>query len=73
VDNRKKILAYLLMRLNDRDAQVRLKCIEELVDLGDPEALDPLERVFKTDTEQSVRNAALAAGRAIFIKQLKAE
>jgi HEAT repeat protein len=72
VDNRKKILAYLLTRLNDRDPQVRLKSIQELADLGDPEALDPLERVFKTDTEESVRNAALAAGRAIFVKQLKA-
>ncbi len=73
MNNSKKILAYLLTRLNHRDPQVRLKSIQELADLGDPEALEPLERVFKTDADESVRNAALAAGRAIFVKQLKAK
>ena len=73
MNNRKKILDYLLSRLNDRDAQVRLKTIEELADLGDPEALVPLERVFKTDPDEAVRKAAQKAGQAIFVKQVKAK
>lgn len=65
----KKLLAYHIGRLKDKSAEVRLKSIQELQQLGDPEALSVLREVFDTDSDVEVRKAAQEAGRAIFMKQ----
>lgn len=63
-----KIVAYHIARLNDRSAEVRLKSIQELAELGDPAALDALQQAFRSDDNLDVRKAAQEAGRAIFLK-----
>jgi HEAT repeat protein len=63
-----KLVAYHVARLKDRSAQVRLKSIHELAELGDPAALDALQETFRTDADLDVRKAAQEAGRAIFLK-----
>jgi len=63
-----KLVAYHVARLKDRSAEVRLKSIHELAELGDPAALDALQETFRTDTDLEVRKAAQEAGRAIFLK-----
>ena len=65
----KKLLAYHIGRLKDKSPEVRLKSIQELEQLGDPEALNVLREVFDTDTDVEVRKAAQEAGRVIFMKQ----
>ncbi len=67
----KKIVDYHIARLQDKNADVRLKSIQELRDLGDPQALAPLESLFRADPDPAVRKAAQEAGRAIFLKQGK--
>ncbi|MDZ4770401.1 MAG: HEAT repeat domain-containing protein [Chloroflexota bacterium] len=67
----KKLLAYHLGRLIDKNAEVRLRSIEELVALGDMEALPTLEALFRNDLDENVRKAAQEAGRAIFVKSQK--
>ena len=62
-----KIVAYHIARLNDRSAEVRLKSIQELAELGDPAALDALQQTFRRDDNLEVRKAAQEAGRAIFL------
>ncbi len=62
-----KILAYHMSRLKDKNPQVRLQSIHELQQLSDPDALDTLQEVFKTDPDPEVRKAAQEAGRAIFL------
>ncbi len=64
----KKLVEYHIARLKDRNAEVRLKSIQELADLGDPEALDALRETFRSDIDFEVRKAAQDAGRAIFLK-----
>jgi HEAT repeat protein len=64
----KKIVDYHIARLQDKNAEVRLKSIQELRDLGDLHALVPLESVFRTDPDPAVRKAAQEAGRAIYLK-----
>jgi HEAT repeat protein len=64
----KKILQYHIGRLRDRQREVRLASIRELEDMGDPDALEPLQNVFATDVDIDVRRAAQAAGRNIFLK-----
>jgi HEAT repeat protein len=64
----KKILQYHVGRLQDRQREVRLASIRELEEMGDAEALEPLQRVFDTDIDIEVRRAAQAAGRNIFLK-----
>jgi HEAT repeat protein len=66
--NQKKILQYHIGRLQDRQREVRLASIRELEDMGDPEALAPLQVVFNTDADIDVRRAAQAAGRSIFLR-----
>jgi HEAT repeat protein len=63
-----KIVAYHVARLKDRSAEIRLKSIHELSELGDPAALDALQQTFRTDDNLEVRKAAQDAGRAIFLK-----
>ena len=65
----KRIVAYHLSRLQDKSPAVRLKAIRELGLLGDPDTLDILQEIFKSDPDAEVRKAAQDAGRAIFVKQ----
>ena len=70
VSVQKKLIAYHLGRLQDRSAAVRLKAIQELALIGDPEALEALQTVYQTDADVDVRRAAQEAGRTLFrIKQ----
>jgi len=64
----KKLVGYHLGRLKDKNVAVRLKSIAELKELGDPEALETLQEVYKNDSDVEVRKAAQEAGRAIFLK-----
>lgn len=63
-----RMIAFHLARLDDKNAQVRLRSIEELADLGAEQALDRLEEIFRTDPDEDVRKAAQQAGRTIFLK-----
>ncbi len=63
-----KLVAYHVGRLKDKNTEVRLKSIAELKELGDPEALEALQEVYKHDSDLVVRKAAQEAGRAIFVK-----
>ncbi len=65
----KRLVEYHIGRLQDKNADVRLKSIHELELLGDPDALEALQDVFKNDPEPEVRKAAQEAGRSIFLKQ----
>lgn len=65
----KRIVTYHLARLQDKNRDVRLKAIQELGLLGDPDAFEPLREVFKNDPDPEVRKAAQEAGRVIFLKQ----
>jgi HEAT repeat protein len=64
----KRLVAYHISRLQDKNPEVRLKAINELSLLADQEALDALQEVFKNDSETAVRKAAQQAGRAVFLK-----
>ena len=63
------LLEYHIGRLKDKNREVRLKSINELRLLADPAAMEPLEQVFKSDSDVEVRKAAQEAGREIFLKQ----
>lgn len=65
----KRVVFYHLRRLEDKNPDVRLKAIRELALLGDPEALDRLQDVFRNDPNPEVRKAAQEAGRTIFLRQ----
>ena len=64
----KKIVAYHVSRLQDKNRDVRLKAINELTLLADSDALDALRSVFENDSDHEVRKAAQEAGRTIFLK-----
>lgn len=64
----KRVVAYHIARLKDRDPEVRLKSIRELELLADSDALEPLHEVFRQDTDPYIRRAAQEAGRVIFLK-----
>lgn len=64
----KKLVNYHLNRLKDKSAEVRLAAIEELGKLGDIDALEQLEQVYKNDQDEAVRAAAREAGRVIYFK-----
>ena len=61
-----RLIDYHLARLNDRDPQVRIKSINELALLDAVGALEALETVYRTDSEQSVRRAAQIAGKKLY-------
>lgn len=63
----KRLVAYHVARLEDKNAEVRLKAIKELELLSDTDALDPLQKVYQTDPDIEVRKAAQEAGRKIFL------
>jgi len=69
VEVNKRILAYHLSRLKDKNPEVRLKTIHELRLLGDPDALEALQSLYENDSNREVRRAAQEAGRIIFLKQ----
>jgi HEAT repeat protein len=69
----RKVVQYHISRLQSRDRIIRLEAISELEDLGHPDALDPLRRVFESDVDMGVRRAAQQAGRAIYVRQLNPE
>jgi HEAT repeat protein len=62
----KKLVAYHIARLKDKSKDVRLKSIQELVELADREALSALETLYKSEPDAEVRKAAQEAGLAIF-------
>jgi HEAT repeat protein len=64
----KRMVAYHINRLQDKNPAVRLKAINELALLGDTDALEALQAVFQNDVDGEVRKAAQDAGRAIFLK-----
>lgn len=65
----KRIISYHLSRLQDKNRDVRLKAIHELGLLGDPDTLEALQEVFRSDPDPDIRKAAQEAGRAIFVKK----
>jgi hypothetical protein len=73
VSTQKKLVAYHLGRLQDRNAAVRLGAITELALIGDPDALDTLQAIYKTDPDPEVRKAAQDAGRKLFLNRQKGQ
>lgn len=69
----KQLVHYHIARLKDKNPAARLKAINELALLGDPEALESLKIVFRDDVDADVRKAAQEAGRTIFLKQREHE
>lgn len=65
----KRVVAYHIARLRDKNPDVRLKAIRELELLADADALEPLREVFKNDSNPEVKRAAQEAGRVIFLRQ----
>ena len=65
----KRIVAYHLGRLKDPNPDVRIRTIHELAELADPDALEALQTLYRTDPNFDVRKAAQEAGRLIFLKQ----
>jgi hypothetical protein len=63
-----RMIAFHLERLKDKNAEVRLKSIEELVLLEATSALETLESVFRNDPDETVRLAAKRAGRVLYFK-----
>lgn len=69
----KKILAYHIARLKDKNKDVRIKSIQELIALSDREALPALEALYKSETDPEVRKIAQEAGLKIFNATRNAE
>lgn len=65
----KKLVTYHISRLKNKSPEVRLKSIQELAELGDPEALEALQEAFRTDPDLEVRKAAQEAGRIIYSRR----
>ncbi|MEZ4667782.1 MAG: HEAT repeat domain-containing protein [Anaerolineae bacterium] len=64
----KRIVTYLIARLQDKSRDIRLKSIAELSLIPDEDALNALKIIVEKDTDTDVRKAALEAARQIFIK-----
>ncbi|MCA0452878.1 MAG: HEAT repeat domain-containing protein [Chloroflexi bacterium] len=64
----KRIIAYHISRLQDKNREVRLKSIAELALMVDEDALNALRTLVEKDTDTEVKKAAQEAGRAIFLK-----
>ncbi len=64
----KRIIAYHISRLQDKNRDVRLKSIAELALMVDEDALNALRALVEKDTDTEVKKAAQEAGRAIFLK-----
>jgi hypothetical protein len=68
-----RMIAFHLSRLEDKNPQVRIKSIEELVLLEATQTLETLESVYRNDADESVRLAAQKAGRILFFKKQEQE
>lgn len=66
MSNAKRVVEFHISRLQDKNRDVRLRSINELKILNDPDALIPLRKVFEEDADPDVRKAAQEAGRTIF-------
>ncbi|MEL6149280.1 MAG: HEAT repeat domain-containing protein [Chloroflexota bacterium] len=62
----KVVVNYHIKRLKDKSPDVRLNAIDELRKIGDADALEPLQEVYKSDDNVDVKKAAQEAGRAIW-------
>jgi HEAT repeat protein len=62
----KRLVAYHIARLQDKNRDIRLKAINELALLGDADALQPLQTIVEQDSDLELRKAAQEAGRAIY-------
>ncbi len=62
-----RLIAYHLSRLKDKNPEVRLNSIAELVLLQATDALDALEALYYHDPDERVRQEAQRAGRALFL------
>lgn len=60
------MIAYHLGRLQHKSAAVRLEAIRELSEIGDSQALAVLEALYRTESDVDVKQAAQAAGIAIY-------
>jgi HEAT repeat protein len=69
----KVVINYHIKRLQDKNPQVRLEAIEELRKIASPDALEPLQAVFKDDDDVDVKRAAQQAGREIWSSQQQSE
>lgn len=65
----KRLIAYHLARLKDKNPQVRIASIRELALLEALNAYGALEAIYHTDPDPAVRKAAQEAGRALFRKK----
>jgi predicted transcriptional regulator len=64
--NIKRVVAYHISRLRDKNPDVRLKSIQELAQLADEDALVALQQAFQTETDAAIKRAAQEAGRTVF-------
>lgn len=64
----KKLVAYHIARLTDKNVEVRLRSVHELAELGDIDALETLKALYRDDPDAEVRKAAQEAGRVIYVK-----
>lgn len=62
-----RLIAYHLARLEDKNPDVRLRSIAELVQLEATEALPVLETLYFNDPDAQVRREAKRAGRVLFL------
>lgn len=64
-----RLVEFNIMRLTDKNREVRLRSVEELRLLGDEAALPALRNVFNdADEDTDIREAAQRAGREIYLK-----
>lgn len=68
-----RMIAYHRSRLGDKNPQVRIKSIEELVLLDAVEILETLETLYHTDPDETVRLTAQKAGRVLFFRKKELE
>ena len=71
MDTTQKLINYHLSRLKNKSSEVRLSAIQELETIGNHEVLAILEQVYRTDTDETVREAAQIAGRKLFVRLTK--
>ncbi|MFZ4826858.1 MAG: HEAT repeat domain-containing protein [Phototrophicaceae bacterium] len=71
MDTAQKLINYHLSRLKNKSPEVRLSAIQELEVIGNHEVLATLEQVYRTDADESVRDAAQTAGRKLFVRLSK--
>lgn len=63
---RDRMIAFHVARLQDKNPEVRLRSIRELVLLEATEALDTLKNIYLNDPDEQVRRQAQQAGRTLY-------